>query len=116
MSDTIRIEGLKVAALIGVFPHERGRPRPLTVDVALSVDLRQAGASDALADTVDYGALAEELKAIAAASSYALLESLAEEMATACLSRAGVMSVEITIRKGGAVPGTTSVAVTISRP
>ncbi len=116
MSDTIHIEGLQVKALIGVFAHERGRPRPLTVDVTLAVDLRKAGASDDLADTIDYGALADELKSVAARSSFALLEGLAEAMATACLARDGVTGVTLKIGKAGAVPGTTAVAVTVRRP
>lgn len=116
MSDTVRIDGLKVDALIGAYAHERSRPRPLTVDVTMACDLRKAGRSDELVDTIDYGAVAERLRTIAAASSYVLIEALAEEMSGACLEYAGVTSVTLTIKKSGAVPNTDAVAVTIVRP
>ena len=43
----------------GVLPEEQVRPQPFEVDVELLVDLRAAGASDDLADTVDYGAVSD---------------------------------------------------------
>ncbi|MBQ6102413.1 MAG: dihydroneopterin aldolase, partial [Kiritimatiellae bacterium] len=90
---------------MGVYPEERRDFRELEADVLLSADLRAAGRSDDLADTVDYAALAERLRAVAAASRFRLLEALAEALAAEALANPRVAAAEIVLRKPGAVPG-----------
>ena len=70
----------------------------------LAVDLRAAGRSDDLADTIDYAALAERLRAVAAASRFRLLEALAEALAAEALRDPRVGAAEIALRKPDAVP------------
>ena len=53
MSDIVFIRGLRVRGLIGVYEHERDAPRELRLDVDLQLDLRAAGRSDRLDDTLD---------------------------------------------------------------
>lgn len=105
--DRISLLGLSLRCRIGVLPGERAAPRDLEADVRLAVDLRAAGRSDALADTVDYAALSERLRAVAAASRFRLLESLAEALAAEALADPRVAAAEIALRKPGAVPGAT---------
>ena len=57
--DRILISALREEGIHGVLPDERVRRQPFEVDIELCVDLRAAGASDDLADTVDYGAIAD---------------------------------------------------------
>ena len=52
----------------GVLPEEQERAQPFGVELELLVDLAPAGASDALADTVDYGAVIEAVSRIVATS------------------------------------------------
>jgi hypothetical protein len=59
--DKVILEGLQVRALIGVHAWERRGPQPLLLDLALAFDNRRAAAADAIADTVDYQAVAERL-------------------------------------------------------
>ena len=66
--DRVSLLGLSLRTTIGVYPEERRVFRDLEADVRLSVDLRPAGRSDDLADTIDYASLAERLRAVAAAS------------------------------------------------
>ena len=56
-NDRIELRGLRVMASVGVLPEERERAQPLELDLTLSCDLAAAGYSDALDDTVDYGAI-----------------------------------------------------------
>jgi dihydroneopterin aldolase len=84
-----------------VLPQERNRPQPFEVDLDLSVDLAEAGATDRLADTVDYGDIAETVVGIVAGSpSYQLLEALAGAIAAATLARDGrIDAVSVSLRK-----------------
>src|SRR5690606_20537256 len=57
--DVIELRGLRLAGIVGVLPHEQAQAQPLELDLDISLDLAPAGASDDLADTVDYGALCD---------------------------------------------------------
>ena len=59
MSDRIEIRDLRVTGTHGVLPEERDRAQPFSVDIVAWVDMEAAQQSDDLADTVDYGALAQ---------------------------------------------------------
>ena len=103
--DRVSLLGLSLRTTVGVYPEERRVFRELEADVRLSVDLRAAGRSDDLADTVDYASLAERLRAVAAAARFRLLEALAEALAAEALADPRVAAAEIALRKPGAVPG-----------
>ena len=104
-ADRVSLLGMVLRTTIGFNPEERTAPRDLEADVRLQVDLRAAGRSDDLADTVDYASLAERLRAVAAASSFRLLEALAEALAAEALADPRVAEAEVALRKPGAVPG-----------
>lgn len=104
VDDRVSLLGLSLRTTIGVHPEERRVFRDLEADVRLSVDLRAAGRSDDLADTVDYASLAERLRAVSAASRFRLLEALAEALAAVAFSDPRVSAAEIALRKPGAVP------------
>lgn len=99
MGDRITLHGLRVRGRHGVHAFERADGQDFVVDAALDVDTAAAAASDALADTVDYGALAAELAAVVAGEPVALIETLAERLAAACLAHAGVRAAEVTVHK-----------------
>ena len=104
-ADRVSLLGMVLRTTIGFNPGERTAPRDLEADVRLAVDLRAAGRSDDLADTIDYASLAERLRAVAAASSFRLLEALAEALAAEALADPRVAEAEVALRKPGAVPG-----------
>jgi len=117
MSDSIRIDGLRVFGHHGVLAHERELGQTFTVDVALELDLAAAGASDDLADTVDYGALTGALAAVVSDERYDLIERLAQRLAETCLEDRRVAAVTVTVHKPHApVPAPVDdVRVTIRR-
>ena len=100
-ADTIELRGLRVVGTHGVLPEEQTRAQPFALDLTLAVDLAPAGASDALADTVDYGAVADAVAAVVAGPrSFALLEALADVVATTVLDHdPRITAVTVTIRK-----------------
>lgn len=83
--DLIELRGLRVAGIVGVLEHERTQPQPLDLDLDLGLDLGPAGASDDLADTIDYGAVCRAAEQVVTSTAFALLEALAEAIATAVL-------------------------------
>ena len=92
----IFVTGLKVAAEIGVYAHEKGRAQPLIVDVEL--DVPSAGTRK-LADTVNYETVGEAARAIVAAGHISLVEDFAERLARACLEDSRVMRARVRVEK-----------------
>jgi dihydroneopterin aldolase len=98
--DRIELRGLRVTTVVGVLPEERERAQPLELDLALSVDLSAAGVSDALGDTVDYGAVCDTAVARAVTTEPLLLERLAAVLAEAVLALdPRIEAVELAVRK-----------------
>ncbi|WP_268244847.1 dihydroneopterin aldolase [Pilimelia anulata] len=111
------LTGLRVRGHHGVFDHERAAGQDFVVDAVLEVDLAAAGRSDALADTVDYGTLADRLAGIVAGPPVDLIETLAARLVDACLADPRVRAATVTVHKPSApIPLTfADVAVTLRR-
>ena len=100
LADVIELRGLRVAGIVGVLPHEQAQAQPLEIDLDLALDLAAAGASDALGDTVDYGAVCATAERVVSTTSFALLEALAEAIAAAVLAIDGrIDQVTVAVRK-----------------
>jgi 7,8-dihydroneopterin aldolase/epimerase/oxygenase len=100
--DRIVLTGIEVFGHHGALSHERELGQRFVVDVVLELDLAPAAASDALADTVDYGTLAGEVGAIVAGDPCDLIETVAGRVAERCLVDHRVHAVEVTVRKPNA--------------
>lgn len=98
--DTIFLEGIELFGYIGVLEHEKREGQTFYIDIELEVDLRKAGRSDALAQTVNYAevfALAEQLMEEAR---YDLIESYAEQLSEEIFSYFDlVQTAVVTVRK-----------------
>jgi dihydroneopterin aldolase/2-amino-4-hydroxy-6-hydroxymethyldihydropteridine diphosphokinase len=97
--DRIHVNGLRVMAVIGTLPHEREAAQPLQIDLILEADLRDAGRSDELADTANYGAVADEVAALVRESKDLLLERLAHRIAETVLRFDQVAATRVTVTK-----------------
>ncbi len=93
------MRGLVVTAVVGVLPHERTIAQPLQIDIDLHVDLRDAGRTDDLTDTADYGDVAERVGALVRESKDALLERLADRIAEMLVAIDRVEAVDVTVTK-----------------
>lgn len=100
--DRIELRGLRVRGHHGVFDHERRDGQEFVVDLVVSADLGAAAASDDLADTLDYGALAQRTAAIVGGTPYDLIESVAGRIADDVLADPRVRAVEVTLHKPSA--------------
>lgn len=103
--DLIRLTGVRARGSHGVFEHERRDGQDFVVDVVMSVDLTRAGASDDLRHTVHYGEVAADVVAIVEGEPHDLIETVAEQIATAVLARPLVEAVDVTVHKPQAPVG-----------
>jgi dihydroneopterin aldolase len=115
--DRIVLTGLRAFGHHGVYDFERANGQEFVADVTLELDLAPAAGSDDVADTVDYGALAQRLAAVIAGPPVNLIETLADRLAQVCLADERVAAVEVTVHKPQAPVGVTltDVAVTVRR-
>jgi dihydroneopterin aldolase len=97
--DRIEIRGLRLLGAHGLLPEERARLQPFEVDLDLELDMEAAVASDALADTADYGAVIEATAQVVGGPRHDLLESLAGAIAEAVLDEGRAKAVTVAVRK-----------------
>jgi dihydroneopterin aldolase len=69
------------------------------VDVSCTLDLSSAASTDDLAQTIDYGALAQAIAADVERDPLNLIEALADRIALTCLRYDAVQCVEVTVHK-----------------
>jgi len=113
--DRIYIRRLHARCIIGIFPEERTEKQDVYLNITMYADLRDAGVSDAIEDTVDYKRVKKRVLAMVEQSEFFLLERLAEQVATLCLEDPHIERVEVVIDKPGALRFADSVAVHIVR-
>jgi 7,8-dihydroneopterin aldolase/epimerase/oxygenase len=97
--DLIRLRGLRAVGICGALPEEQVRPQPFEVDLDVEADLRAAGASDRLDDTLDYGAIAAAVEQVVTTERFTLLERLAARIAEVVLGDPRALAVTVTVRK-----------------
>jgi len=113
--DTVLIEGLAVETVIGVYDWEREVTQRLLVDLELAWDNSVPGASDDVADALDYAAVSERVSQCLQTLQPALLERAAEEVARLLQNEFVVRWLRLTLSKPGAVAAARSVGVRIER-
>ncbi|HIF71123.1 MAG TPA: dihydroneopterin aldolase [Dehalococcoidia bacterium] len=115
--DTVRIEQLELDCIIGINPWERLTRQRITIDIEINADLSAAGKSDAIEDTINYRTISKAITTEIEASSYGLVEALAARVAEICLELENerAQSVEVTVRKPGAVRKAAAVGVIVRR-
>ena len=79
--DRIFLHGMRFMACHGVLPHEREVPQPFEVDMEMGLDLRAAGESDDLGDTVNYAKVYDVVSTVLTVTRKYLIEAIAEEIA-----------------------------------
>lgn len=100
MADRIELRGLRVRGNHGVFEHERRDGQDFLVDLVLWTDFTAAAASDDLADTVDYGALALFARDMVSGAPRDLIETVASQIADGIMDLAPrAHAVEVTLHK-----------------
>ena len=113
--DTIFLEQVKVETKLGVPEWERMVAQTVILDIEIGYDLARAGKSDAIADTIDYGAVVSRIRETLAEHSFQLAEALAEHVAELILKEFKAESVKVKVAKPAILPGLKALGVVIER-
>ena len=112
----VELRDLRLFGRHGVYAREKEEGQAFVFDVELAVGER--GASDRLADAVDYSAVARAVQEISDARTYDLLEGLASAVADGLVERFAPDSVVVRVTKPDARPAGLDATprVSVSRP
>ena len=105
MADVILLEGIQIPAALGVTAAERKMRRPVLLDLEVERDLRAAGRSDRIGDTLHYTRIFEIVADVAGNQEHKLVEALGERIAQAILAKFGADAVTVTVRKPKPIAG-----------
>ena len=120
--DRIRLNEMVFYGYHGVLPEEQKLGQRFIVDVEIQADLRPAGQSDDLHQTLNYADVFRVVESILTGPSCLLIEALAERVAQAVLRDfRQAEAVLVSVRKpsppiAGAVMGSSEVQIERSRP
>lgn len=95
----ISIVDLEVFYRVGVPDAERAQPQRLLLTVEMKSDFSAAAKSDAIADTIDYFAVAQRLLKFGEGREWRLIEKLAADIADAILAEFKPQSVTVEVKK-----------------
>lgn len=101
-ADRITLTGLRASAFHGVLAHERANGQLFLIDVVVHLSLREAGATDELADTIDYGELSQRIVSAVESDPVDLIETVAERVAELVLEYPRATMTEVTVHKPSA--------------
>ncbi len=113
--DIVFIEQLSVITTIGVYDWEQTIQQKLVFDVEMAWDNRQAAASDDVQHCLSYADVAEAIISHVSGGRFALVERVAEEVASLLLQRFSSPWIRLKVSKPGAVAQASQVGVIIER-
>ena len=113
--DRVFIRDLAIRCIVGVDEYERREKQDILVHLTMHTDLRKAGRTDALEDTVDYRAIKKRILHLAEESRFRLIEALAQSIAEECLRDERVEQVVVVVEKPGALRFARTAGVEIVR-
>lgn len=99
MVDRIILKGMQFYGYHGVNPEERVLGQRYVVDLTADLDLRRAGETDRLEDTVSYSHIYRTVRAVMEGEPRNLLESAAQAIADSVLAEFQVEAVSVTVKK-----------------
>jgi dihydroneopterin aldolase len=121
-SDVIRIRGLEVDCVVGVYPRERHEPQPLVLDAELHLDTELAARREQLGRTVDYAQVSGQLAFLLRNGRFRMLETAAHALCRYLLAppargerRARLARVKLTLTKPTALGGRAVPSLEITR-
>ncbi|HEY9066893.1 MAG TPA: dihydroneopterin aldolase [Burkholderiaceae bacterium] len=113
--DLIFIEGFVGDTIIGIHESELHRPQPLVIDVHAGLTHARACETDRIADTIDYGLVAERLRRLLREHQHVLLEAFAENVADILIDEFGARWVRVKVVKPRKFDDVDAVGVQIER-
>ena len=113
--DIVYIRDLRIETVIGIYDWEREIRQIVSLDLEMATDIRRAGETDHIDDTLNYKAVAKRLIGFVRDSEFQLVEALAENCAQIVMNEFNVPWMKLRLSKPGAVTGSQDVGVMIER-
>jgi dihydroneopterin aldolase len=114
--DAVFIRQLRLQAWIGLYRHEKIAPQTIEIDLEVALPPDSAVfRTGKVADTIDYGVVAERIRVLVAKERFGLVESLAERIADTLLAEFKTPRVKVSIAKLGVLRDAKQVGVSIER-
>lgn len=113
--DIVFIEQLTAITTIGVYDWEQTIKQKLVMDIEMAWDNRKPAASDNVEDCLNYAEVSDAVLSMVESGRFALVERVAEEIATLLMTRFSIEWVRIKVCKPGAVAEAKHVGVMIER-
>lgn len=114
-TDTIFLHDLRIETVVGIWDWERKIRQTVSIDLEMGGDIRRAAESDRIEATLNYKAVAKRVQQFVAESSFQLVETLAEKIASLVLDEFEVPWIRVRVSKPGAIRGARDVGVSIHR-
>jgi dihydroneopterin aldolase len=114
-TDTIFLHDLRIETVVGIWDWERKIRQTVSIDLEMGGDIRRAAESDRIEATLNYKAVAKRVQQFVAESSFKLVETLAEKIASLVLNEFEVPWICVRVSKPGAIRGARDVGVSIRR-
>lgn len=114
-ADTIFLHDLRIKTIVGIWEWERRIRQTVSIDLEMGADIRKAARTDRIEDALDYKQIAKRVQQFVEDSSYQLVETLAENIATVVLNEFDVPWIAVRVNKPGAIRGSRDVGVIIRR-
>lgn len=113
--DKVFIKNLSARGIIGINDWERVKKQEILINITLYADLKIAGESDEIEDSVNYRTVAKKVLQHAENASRFTVEALADDIARICLDEPKVQKALVRVEKPGAVRFADSVGVEVER-
>ena len=114
-TDVLYLHDLKVDCIIGIWDWERQTRQTIVLDLDMGVDIRAAADHDDIQYAVNYKAVAKRVVGFVSTSQFALVETLAEQLAQLILREFPISWVRLRVNKRGAIRGAAEVGLIIER-
>jgi dihydroneopterin aldolase len=114
-TDTIFVHDLRIETVVGIWDWERKIRQTVSIDLEMGGDICRAAESDRIEATLNYKAVAKRVQQFVAESSFQLVETLAEKIASLVLDEFEVPWIRVRVSKPGAIRGARDVGVSIRR-
>lgn len=115
--DILFLRDFRLDLIIGIYEWERKITQPVKLDLEIGLPEHKAGQSDDVADTIDYGAVADRVKdsLTRRPQPIALVEAVAEHVAQIVLNEFGAPWVKVSVTKFAIVRGVKELGICIER-
>ena len=113
--DRIFLSEMKIDTTVGIWEWEKRIKQQVIIDIEMSADIKKAAATDQIEDTLNYKAVAKNVRKLVEESSFQLVETMAEKISELVIGEHNVSWVKVRVNKPGAIRGSNGVGIIIER-